>query len=173
MIEPRRYLTPRQRIAAGVVTVCCGIAVPVVTYFEGRVNTAYADPVLGWKVPTACVGSTKGIKRGDSFTDAECDELLKTDLHETYTGLLKCIGDVPMPDHELAAFLSFSFNVGPGAFCKGSFPAKLNAGDHASACALLTQYRFVAGKDCAVAANKCSGIVRRRTAERNLCEGKA
>lgn len=168
-----RNLTPRQRIAAGVVAVCCGLAAPVVTLWEGRILRSYPDPVLGWRVPTACVGSTRDIKPDQTFTEAECDELLKADLRDTYDGMLKCIGDVPLPDHELAAYLSLAFNVGPSRFCQSSIPGKLKSNDHAAACATISLYRFVGGKDCALPefSRVCGGIVRRRAAERALCEG--
>lgn len=172
--EQPRYLTPRQRLAAGIITICCGIAVPVISLYEGRVLRAYPDPVLGWKAPTACVGHMDpNMDREARFTNAECDELLKADLKGTYNVLARssCIGDVPMPDYELAAFLSLGFNVGPEAVCRSSIAAKLKAGKHAEACATISQFRFVGGKDCALPQNGCRGIVRRREAERQLCEG--
>lgn len=163
-------MTPRQRIAAGVVAACCAIAAPVISRHEGTVLKTYPDPVLGWKVPTACTGHTgTDIAPGDTFTQAECDQLLTADLRGTYDGMLACIGDVNVTDNELAALISLAFNVGPGAFCKGSFATKLKAGDHAAACETIKAYRFVGGKDCALPINNCRGIVRRREAEYSLC----
>lgn len=168
-------MTPRQRMAAGMVALCCGIAAPVVTTFEGTVLKSYPDPVLGWKVPTACTGHTgDDVSKGQHFSQAECDQMLHADLRGTYDGIVACVGDVPMPDNELAAYLSFAFNVGSGSFCKSSIPIKLKANDHAAACATISLYRFVDGKDCALPqfAHQCGGVVRRRAAERSLCEGR-
>lgn len=169
-------LTMRQRIATGVATACCAVAgITVVSPFEGRVHHWYPDPVLAWAVPTACDGhATRGpVDRDKTFTDAECDELRTADLRVTYDGMLPCVGDVPMSDGELYGYLSFTFNVGPGTFCKSSIPVKLKAGNHAAACATLSQYRFVAGKDCALPqyAHVCGGVPRRRAVERSICEG--
>lgn len=165
-------MTPRQRIVAGVVAVCCAVAGATLAPFEGRVKHWYPDPVLGWNVPTVCDGHTGGVvDRSKQFSDADCDQLRNADLRNTYDGMLPCIGDIPMPDNELEAYLSFAFNVGPTAFCKSSIPAKLKAGNHAAACATLSEYRFVGGKDCAVYVHVCGGEVRRREAERSLCEG--
>jgi lysozyme len=170
----RRYLTPRQRIAAGVATVCCGIAAVTVSIYEGTIFKAYPDPVLGWKAPTACTGHMDpNMDRNARFTADECRELLETDLRDHYNGIAKssCIGDVPMPDHQLAAWLSLSFNIGVANFCRSSIPAKLKAGDAIAACDTIRQFRFVGGKDCALAMHNCRGIVRRREAEWKLCVG--
>lgn len=169
-----RNMTPRQRIAAGCAGACVAIAGVVVQPFEGRRLAAYPDVVYGWKLATICDGHTGADVRPDSrFTPAECDQLRTADLQKTYEGLLKCIGDVPMPDHELAAYLSVAYNVGPQKFCSYSFKTKLAAGDHAAACALISQLRFANGHDCASPewSRTCGGIVRRRTAERSMCEG--
>ena len=167
-------LTPRQRIAAGSAAAVITLAGAVTSVFEGTVYRTYPDPVLGWKVPTACTGHTgPELHAGQRFTQAQCDEMQSADLRKTYDGILSCVGDIPMPDRELTAWLSFAFNVGPAAFCKSSIPAKLKAGDHAGACATLSLYRFVGGHDCALPEYEhvCGGVVTRRGAERSICEG--
>lgn len=169
-----RNLTPRQRIAAGAASAVIAMAGVVTSVYEGTIFKTYPDPVLGWKVPTACTGHTgPELRAGQTFTAEQCDEMQGADLRKTYDGMLLCVGDVPMPDRELEAYLSFAFNVGAGAFCKSTIPAKLKRGDHAAACATLSQYRFVGGKDCALPQfeHVCGGVVRRRAAERALCEG--
>lgn len=168
-----RYLTPRQRIAAGAVTVCCGIAAVGIKLHEGYSNKVYPDVVLKWKAPTICTGHVDtNLVPGTVYTDDQCDQLLIEDVRrKTYDGILPCIGDVPMPDHELAAYLSLAFNIGPGAFCKSSIPAKLKVGDHPAACKTILLYRFVGGHDCGSPewARQCGGIVKRRSAEYALC----
>lgn len=169
-----RNLTPRQRLATGAGAAVLAIAGVFTGTREGTILHSYPDPVLGWGKGTDCTGHTgPEVRPGQTFTAIECAELLTADLRKTYDGLLPCIGDVPMPDRELEAWLSFAFNVGPAAFCKSSIPAKLKASNHAGACATLSAYRFVGTKDCALPqyVRTCGGIVRRRAAERSLCEG--
>lgn len=171
-------LTPRQRTQiAGAVLACCTLAGVKLTHpSEGTVLHAYPDAVLGWRAPTACTGHMDpDLPRTATFSQAECDQMLHADLRKTYDAIAvpSCIGDVPLSDNELAAYLDLAFNVGPDTFCKGSFKTKLKAGDHAGSCDLIAQYRFVGGKDCAIAINNCGGIIRRRAAERALCMGGA
>lgn len=169
----QRNLTPKQRVAAGLVAACCAIGAPLIATHEGRVNTVYPDVVLKWAAPTVCTGHMDPtLQKGQTFTDVECDQMLAADLTKYYDGMAKdsCIGNVPVSDNELAAMLSLSFNVGTTAFCQSSIPGKLKRGDHSAACATIIDFRFVGGKDCAISANNCRGIVRRREAERKLCE---
>ena len=170
-----RNLTPRQRLAAGIAGAVVAVAGVFTGVQEGTIFHSYPDPVLGWGKATACTGHTgPEIHPGQTFTAEDCASMQAADLKTTYLGILPCIGDVPMPDRELEAWLSFAFNVGPAAFCKSSIPAKLKAGDHAGACATLSLYRFVGGRDCAMPQYQhvCGGVVRRRAAERSLCEGR-
>ena len=63
----------------------------------------------------------------------------------------------------VAAFLSFAFNVGNGAFCGSTLTRKANAGDMPGACAELSRWTYAGGK-------QMPGLVIRRAAERQLCE---
>jgi lysozyme len=104
------------------------------------------------------------VRRGQSFTEDECRDLLSADVGQTWTAIAPCINE-PTSDNERGAFVSFSFNVGAANFCGSTIVKKLNAGDHAGACAELSRWVFAGGK-------QMSGLVRRRAAERALCEGK-
>lgn len=167
-----RNMTPRQRIAAGVAAACIALAGVGIKVSEGYSNTVYPDVVLKWNAPTICTGHVdKTLKPGTVYTDEQCETILTQDVREkTYDAILPCIGDVPMSDNELAAFLRLAFNIGPTNFCKSSIPVKLKAGNHAAACATISLYRFVGAKDCAIRSNNCIGIVTRRASERQLCE---
>lgn len=74
--------------------------------------------------------------------------------------------------HEQVAFIHFAYNVGVGAFCASTAAKKLNAGDHAGACAQISRWIVVAGKDCRQPGSGCAGIPLRRAHERALCEGR-
>lgn len=171
-----KSLTPKQRLAAGLFASIAIITGPIVTHFEGRVLKTYPDVVHGWKVPTACDGHTgPELHAGQTFTPAECDEMRNADLRETYDGLLPCMGDIPMPDNELAAYLSAGYNLGPAAICRSSIPKKLAAGDHVAACRTLIDFAGVKVNgvllSCEIRSNNCYGVFRRRAAESKLCLG--
>ena len=152
----------------------CALATTLVAPFEGRVLHTYPDAVYGWKLPTACDGHTgPGLKPGQWFTEAECDEMQQADLRKTYDRLAPCFGDVAIPDRELAAYLDLAYNLGPSAVCRSSIPEKVKAGRHAEACATISQFYRVGVLDCRIASNHCTGIPRRRAAERAMCEGAA
>jgi lysozyme len=79
-----------------------------------------------------------------------------------------------LAQYEYDAFVSFSYNVGSGAFCKSTMVKKLNARDYNGACAELLKWRFFHGKDCAAPENAklCSGLVARREYEYRQCMGR-
>lgn len=166
---------PSPKFGAAIAAAVIALAVPIVTHFEGRVLKTYPDVVHGWNVPTACDGHTgPELLKGQTFTAAECDEMLSRDLTAEFDGLSKCM-PMEMPTNELAAYLDLAHNIGAGAVCESSIPLKLAQGNHAAACATITQFDGVKVKDvfhsCADPAMHCLGIIKRRAAERSLCEG--
>lgn len=159
--------------------VAAALAVPLVARYEGTVLVGYRD-IAG--VVTACTGHTRTAVLGRRYTAQQCADFLASDLVKHAVDLQRCITR-PLQPHETAALLSFVFNVGHGrkgvkdGLCelKRGGPSTIarlaNAGDMAGACASLSDWTGVRGKDCRVAANLCSGIVHRRAAERAMCEG--
>jgi lysozyme len=128
--------------------------------FEGLACTAYPDR-LAHGLPTVCYGETEGVQLGDHYTKAECQEMLANKLPRYWSEISRCIS-VKTSDNEKVAYTSFSYNVGTGAFCKGSVARRLNDGDHTGACNALLAYDHASGK-------KVPGLTRRREAERQLC----
>lgn len=133
----------------------------LVAPFEGKENNAYIDPV---NILTICYGSTKNVKKGDYKTDDECLELLAEDLVEHDKKMLRYI-EVNVTDYQHAAFLSFTYNVGVGAFSKSTLLKKLNRGDYEGACNELLRWNKAGGK-------VLNGLTKRRQAERDMCLGK-
>jgi lysozyme len=128
--------------------------------FEGLALKAYPDR-LAHNLPTVCYGETEGVKLGDKYTKAQCTEMLANKLPRYWSEIERCI-KVATNDNEKIAYTSFAYNVGSGAFCKGSIARKLNAGDHAGACNALLAYDMASGKHV-------RGLARRREAERKVC----
>ncbi len=135
------------------------LAVPLVQHFEGTVFSSYRDPV---GIITACTGHTgPELKMGQTYTREQCEEMLYKDLAK-HADALSCVR-APLTDGQRAAFLSFAFNVGDDAFCRSTLVRKANAGDIDGACAELSRWTYAGGK-------QLPGLVRRRAAERQLCE---
>jgi len=138
--------------------------------FEGTLLTTYTD--VG-NVLTACTGHTgSDVRAGARYSPAQCADILASDLVQRHAQLARCLHR-DVPGHMRAALLSWGFNVGMGAACASTVMRQANAGQFSQACAGLEQWVFVAGRDCRLQANTsfCGGIVKRRAAERALCEG--
>lgn len=135
------------------------LVIPLVVYYEGVVLRTYADPIN--KI-TACTGHTgPELRMGQRYTKEQCETMLYGDLLK-HADALNCI-KTPLADNQKAAFLSFAFNVGNGAFCKSTLVRKANAGDLMGACAELSRWTMAGGREL-------PGLVKRRAAERALCE---
>lgn len=152
-------MTPRQRLVAKIGAGAVAMVLPVVLLYEGTVHSTYKDPIN--KI-TACTGHTgPELRIGQTFTKEQCETMLYGDLLK-HADALDCI-KTPLADNQKAAFLSFAFNVGTGAFCKSTLARKANAGDLMGACAELSRWGMAGGREL-------PGLVKRRAAERQLCE---
>ena len=135
------------------------LAVPLVQKYEGTLLRSYRDPV---GIVTACTGHTgPELKMGQTYTRQQCEDMLYKDLAQ-HADALACIRQ-PLTDGQRAAFVSFAFNVGEGAFCGSTLVRKANAGDFDGACAELSRWTYAGGK-------QLPGLIKRRAAERQLCE---
>ena len=149
----------RAKLAAKIGAGATALAVPLVMLYEGTVLQSYRDPIN--KI-TACVGNTgPELRMGQRYTRQQCEDMLYGDLLK-HTAALDCIKR-PMTDGQKAAFLSFAFNVGNKAFCDSTLARKANAGDMPGACAELSRWTRAGGREL-------PGLVKRRAAERELCE---
>lgn len=156
-------VAPRGRsksLQAAVGVSCAAILLSVVPKFEGMILRGHKDPI---GIVTACAGHTATAILGKPYTLAECNQLLADDLIKHADGVNACV-KVPMTTGQRAAFVSFAFNVGTGAFCKSTMARKLNAGDYAGACAELQKWTYAGGR-------QFNGLVKRRAAEKAICEG--
>ena len=152
-------MTPRQKLAAKIGAGALALAAPLVAYYEGTILRTYRDPI---GILTSCTGHTgPELRMGQTFTKEQCETMLYSDLLK-HADALNCI-KTPLADNQKAAFLSFAFNVGNGAFCKSTLARKANAGDLMGACAELSRWVMAGGREL-------PGLVKRRAAERQLCE---
>ncbi len=149
----------RAKLAAKIGAAATALAVPLVMLYEGTVLQSYRDPI---GIVTACVGHTgPELRMGQRYTRQQCEDMLYGDLLK-HAQALDCIKR-PMTDGQKAAFVSFAFNVGNKASCDSTLARKANAGDMPGACAELSRWTWAGGREL-------PGLVKRRAAERELCE---
>lgn len=149
-----------RRTVAGALVALVVAASPFVAGWEGLRTKAYQDVIGVW---TVCFGETKGVKRGDTYTKAECEAMLAKELRQYAVDLGKCL-KAPLPEGAAVAFLSWSYNVGTSAACRSTAVRKANAGDLFGACDELLRWTRAGGR-------VVPGLVNRRRAEHELCTG--
>jgi lysozyme len=147
------------RIAAASLALS-GAALVGIAVHEGYVGQTYLDPV---GIPTIGFGETQGVKPGQTTTPTRALVQLLDSANSIAKGMVSCI-HVPLYQHEYDAYLSFSYNVGYGAFCRSTLVKKLNAGEYEAACAELNKWVYAGGR-------VLPGLVKRREQEYTQCMG--
>lgn len=139
---------------------------------ENRKLTTYWDALGG--VHTVCAGVTgEGVVPGKTYTVAECEALETRYIRRMYERMGRCVPYAQLTFNEIKAWGHFAFNIGEDNFCRSTAARLLNQGRNAEACKQIPRWRFIGKKDCAIKANKCGGIPKRRTWEQAVCEGRA
>lgn len=149
MAELKRKAIPAAVLAA---------LVTLVGTWEGLRTTAYQDIVGVW---TVCHGYTHGVKKGDSYTPAECKTQLAQELTSVYGQVSKCFKRQLSAGEEVA-ITSLAYNVGVSATCKSTALRLMNEGKRQQGCDALLSWRFAGGKEV-------EGLLNRRKAERKVC----
>ncbi len=135
-------------------------AVALVATWEGLRTVAYRD-VVG--IPTVCFGETRGVKMGDRYTVDECKAMLGDGLAEFEQGMRKCLkAPDQIPAKSYVSFLSLSYNIGTGAFCRSTVARRTNAGDIRGACNAIPAWNKAGGR-------VVKGLVNRRAEEQKIC----
>ena len=134
------------------------LAAPLVMIWEGKSNQTYLDPV---GLPTVCYGHTHGVQLGQIYSDAECEQLLVSELARAERAVDRLI-TYPIKPETKAALISFTYNAGEGNLAKSSMRRKINAGDIRGGCMELRKWVYAKGI-------KLQGLANRREAELALC----
>lgn len=127
--------------------------------FEGIKNDPYQDVTGIW---TVCAGNTHNVEQRH-YSDAECAQQLQEQLSDHAQDVLTCtpiLKDYPGP---LVAAVDFAYNTGGAKYCGSTMAKKFNAGDIAGGCAELSKWTRAGGE-------VLPGLVKRRKAEREICE---
>jgi lysozyme len=131
--------------------------ISLVKYFEGCRLKAYRCPAgvltCGW-------GTTEGVTEGDEWTQEEADQRLVEDLSIFETRVKRLLLLDPTPN-QLAALVSFAYNVGTHNLRESTLLRLFNAGDMQGAADQFPRWNKANGK-------VLPGLVVRRDAERRL-----
>lgn len=150
---------PRTAIAA--LSLSAAALVGIATH-EGYVGQAYQDIVGVW---TIGFGTTEGVKPNQTITPVQAISRALTDAQKFEGALKQCV-TVPLHQHEYDAYVSLSYNIGSGAFCRSTLVKKLNAGDYDGSCKEILRWNRAGGKEV-------RGLTIRRQQEYVLCTGQA
>ena len=141
---------------------------------EGYRGEAYI-PVKGDR-PTKGFGDAQGVKPGDKTDPVRALIRLNQQVNVFEHEMRKCIGNVPMFQHEWDAYVSLTFNIGLGkdgvadGFCyvkrggNSTIVRRLKAGDYAGACEGILAWDKFKGQPLA-------GLTKRRQSEFRQCMG--
>jgi GH24 family phage-related lysozyme (muramidase) len=133
------------------------VGIKLIKNFEGCRLSAYQDSVGVW---TIGYGHTKGVHFGQSISQTEADKLLKQDLAVFESGVNNLV-KVELKQCQFDALVSFSFNVGIGAFSTSTLLKKLNQKAYGEAANQFLRWNKAGGKIL-------TGLTRRREAEKSL-----
>lgn len=133
--------------------------------FEGCKLTAYPDPGSKNGEPwTIGYGHTSDgflkVEKGLRITQDVADGALENDLNEIAAAVERLV-KVKLNDNQFGALVSFTFNVGVGAFSKSTLLKKLNAGNYDAVPGELARWNKNDGK-------VMTGLTNRRAAEAGL-----
>ncbi|MFH5927187.1 lysozyme [Roseomonas xinghualingensis] len=143
------------------------ILLAIVPVHEGVVLRGYLDPI---GIPTKCMGDTTDVVVGRRYTEAECQESLETQLLAHAAPVLACVPGLAGRTNQLAASVSFAYNIGTGAFCRSTAARRFNAGDWRGGCRAFNENDAGQPQWVTAAGIRLPGLVRRRAEERALCE---
>lgn len=150
---------PRTAIASLSLSAAALIGIAV---HEGYRDEAYI-PVAGDR-PTIGFGDATGVQLGQRTDPVRALIRLGQHVDSKQRELKRCIGDVPMHQHEWDAIVAWSFNVGTSAACSSSLVRRLKAGDYVGACRELLRWDRFQGK-------QLPGLTKRRQQEYQQCIG--
>lgn len=154
----------RQKVAAIVLS---ATALITIASHEGFRDTAYI-PVPG-DVPTIGFGSTtnldgSAVRMGQRTTPVAALKRLGADV-KVFEDAVKRCAPVPMHQYEFDAYVSLTYNIGAGAFCRSTLAKKLIQYDYEGACKEILRWNMFQGKPL-------EGLTNRRKEEYNMCIGK-
>jgi lysozyme len=108
---------------------------------------------IGW-------GHIDGVKEGDTCTEEQAEDWLETEATEKYHQILAVVKP-KLTDNQMAALLSFVYNVGIGNFKSSTMLKLINSGDLTAAANEFPRWNKAKGK-------VVQGLTNRRLDEQKL-----
>ncbi|UEP49667.1 lysozyme [Burkholderia ambifaria] len=158
---------PKKTLVGVVGAAAAALLFSMVPKFEGTKLIGYFDPV---GIPTKCMGDTTNVVVGQRYSEAECRELLERQLIVHAEPVLKCTPILKGHTYQLAAAVSFAYNVGTTAYCGSTTAKRFNAGDWKGACRAMNEADNGRPQWVTARGRVLPGLVKRRADERELCE---
>lgn len=157
----------KTRAVTYIASAALACSVPLVNKVEGVVYRPYID-IAG--VPTVCAGVTgKDVIMGKTYTQAECDALLAKHIKYASDAVDQYV-KVDIPVTTRASLISFTYNVGIGAFRKSTVLRMVNQGNIRAGCDHLYDWVYITqvknGNRIKV---KVKGLQNRRDFEHEYC----
>jgi len=150
----------KKTVSGVVAAAVIAASTPFIAKWEGLSLVAYRD-IVG--VPTVCYGETRGVQMGDSYTKAECEEMLRKSVAEYYAKLQPYMTNKNIPIGVQASLLELAYNVGIHAAGTSTMMKLANQGKYKEACQQLDRWVKAGG-------SKVQGLVNRRADSKvNLC----
>ena len=146
----------RQDIAAISLSATALVAIAL---HEGYKENAYI-PLAG-DSPTIGFGTTSGVKLGDRTSPEKALQVALRDIQKFEGALKQCV-KVPLTQGEYDAYISLSYNIGSGNFCRSTLVKKLNGQDYEGACKEILRWDQFQGK-------RLPGLTKRRQEEYLKC----
>lgn len=161
---------PRKRTLAAVVGAAAASALIGLTGSQEGVSLTPYNDILANDVQTVCFGDTTVPMH--RYTLAQCRSMLADRLAD-YAEAVRSItpGFDTLTDGQKVAVVDGAYNFGLSNYRGSTLRRMYIAKQFPAACEQYLRWRFVAGKDCSIAANQCGGIYRRRKLERAACLG--
>lgn len=154
------------RVAVGSLVLAASTLVSIAVHESYQSDAYYAtaeEKARG--ITTIGFGTTSGVKPGDTITVERALVRLLADANRFEQAVKRC-APVPMHQYEFAAYVSLTYNIGEGAFCRSTLVKKLNAQDYDGACKEILKWDKQAGKTL-------RGLTSRRQAEYRQCVGES
>lgn len=145
------------RVAAGSIAISAAALIGIAQH-EGYVGQTYKD--LGG-VLSIGFGETSGVKEGQRTDPVRALIKLNESAEAHARGMVACI-TAPISQGEYDAYLSFTYNLGIGSFCRYIAPV-LNKLDYDAACRKILLFDHVG-------TTKVPGLTRRRQEEYAKCQ---
>lgn len=134
------------------------LAADLVKRFEGCRLTAYQDSAGVWTIGWGHTGSE--VRAGLVWTQAQADQTLIQDLAHASDAVVRLKRRL-LTDHQMAALISFAFNLGQAALAGSTLLKLVNAADMTGAANEFGRWTHAGGKEV-------TGLVVRRAAERDM-----